>query len=195
MQPASAVSPTFSEDSIAFFEDMINSRSCSESEFQRFFASHPEFLAGIDYRQAHPQLVLFSEDGRDMIPDFILEPLQSRFCDLLELKLPYEELVTRLRRGSRARFRSMVTEAVAQLSEYSRFFESAKNREVFQASYGIHAYNPRMILVIGRRHHFESDMQRQELKDLLPSRLDLWTYDDLLARARVYRPRLGSLKG
>ncbi len=44
-----------------------------------------------------------------------------------------------------------------------------------------------MILVIGRKHHFKNDFERQKLKTLLPKDLELWTYDDLLSRAQLYR--------
>jgi hypothetical protein len=186
LQPASAISRSLSEGAILQFEDMINSASCSESDFQKFFLENPELLAGIDYAQIHPQPVLFSDEGPDLVPDFMLEPIDSKYCDLLELKLPYEELVRRLRNGTRSRFRSVVSEAVAQLSEYRRYFESMRHRQMFYATYGLRAYYPKMILVIGRRNHFKSDIARQELRALLPKDLELWTYDDLLSRARRY---------
>lgn len=179
--------PSFTDDAIAKLEDMINSATCSESDFQRFFSMHPDFLAGIDYKQIHPQLVLYNEDSSNLIPDFMLEPLSSEFCDILELKLPYEQLVTRLRNQSRSRFRALINEAVAQLSEYRRWFDCKRNRADFHARYGLKAYYPKMILVIGRRNHFKSDVLRQELKTLLPKDLELWTYDDLLYRARKYK--------
>lgn len=189
-QPVTSLSSGLTEDHFVQLEDMINSASCSELEFQRFFGEHPELLAGIDYRQIHPQLVLVGEEGPSLIPDFILEPIDSTFCDLLELKLPYESLVVRLQNGSRTRFRSTVNEAVSQMNEYRRYFESSRNRECFHSRYGLKAYNPKMILVIGRRHHFKSDIQRRELCALLPRDFDLWTYDDVLARAQRYRALL-----
>jgi hypothetical protein len=186
LQPVNTVSPDLTEETLLEFEDMINSRACDESQFQNFFTQYPEFLAGIDYKQVHPQLVLFSEDTRNMVPDFILEPLDSRFCDLLELKRPYEELVTHLRNGSRRHFRAVVSEALAQLEEYKRYFDSPRNRQAFHQRYGLQAYNPKTILVIGRRHHFKGDIHRQELKTLLPKDMELLTYDDVLQRARRY---------
>jgi hypothetical protein len=180
----------FPETALAQLEDMMNSRTCSEAEFQKFFETFPQLLAGLDYRQVHPQLVLFNEDGTSSVPDFILEPLDSSFCDLLELKLPYEDLVTRLRNGSRARFRAIVNEAVAQLNGYRQFFESYRNRQAFLERYGLEAYSPKMILVIGRRHHFKDDLQRRELNAFLPRDLHLWTYDDIVTKARHYQKYL-----
>src|SRR5258706_190110 len=103
---------------------MMNSESCTELDFQRFFIKNPIFLAGLDYKQIHPQVVLFNRDGPNLIPDFLLEPMDTRFCDLLELKLPYGDLVRRLQSGSRSRFRSTVAEALAQLTEYRKYFDS-----------------------------------------------------------------------
>ena len=117
----------------------------------------------------------------------MLEPISSQFCDLLEIKLPYQSLVTRLRNKSRVHFRALVNEAISQITEYRRYFESDRKRRAFHARYGLEAYNPKMILVIGRKHHFRDDLERRQLQALLPKDLELFTYDDLLSRARTYR--------
>jgi len=98
-----------------------------------------------------------------------------------------ETLVTRLHNESRVRFKASINEAIAQLNEYRRYFESKENRKSFHKKYGLEAYNPKMILVVGRSHHFRSDLQRRELQSLLPKDLEIWTYDDLLSRAKMYR--------
>jgi len=171
---------------------MINCQRCSEGDFQRFFERFPEFLAGLDYRCVHPQLALTNVDGPDYIPDFMLEPMASEFCDILELKLPYSQLTTRLRNQSRSRFRALITEAVGQLTEYRRYFDTRDNRLAFHSRYGLQAYYPRMILVVGRRHDFKSDVERQELRSVLPKDLDVWTYDDLIGRAKKYQDCLAA---
>lgn len=185
-QPRSSF-PPFKDDVIALFEDMLNAQTCSENDFQQFFSKHPYFLEGLDYKQIHPQLALYNENGSKLVPDFMLEPMSSDFCDLLELKLPYEHLVRRLRNQNRVRFRSLINEAVSQLNEYRRYFESKQNREEFHKQYGLSAYRPKMILVIGRRNHFRSDVERLDLRELLPKDLEIWTYDDLLNRALKYQ--------
>lgn len=185
-QPLSGVG-YYAANATLELEDMINSSRVSEADFQKFFEHHPEFLTGLDYSQVHPQLVLFNESGSARIPDFMLEPLSSEFCDLLELKLPYEDMVRRLRKSRRARFKDFVDDSIAQLLEYRRYFEDLANRRAFHQRYGLQAYHPTMILVCGRRHHFKSDLERRELRALLPADLALWTYDDLLDRARNYQ--------
>ena len=139
-------------------------------------------------------MVLASDENDNLIPDFFLEPLDSSFCDIVELKLPYTEMVRRLRSGKRVRFKAFVNEAIAQLNEYQRFFDNIQNRNHFHASYGLTAYRPRMILVIGRTHHFKSDIERHELKTLLPRDLELWTYDDLLSKARLYTESVSAVR-
>jgi len=93
-QPLSAILPGYKDDTIYQLEEMINSKSASEGDFQSFFKVNQELLSGIDYKTIHPQLVLYSDESPDLIPDFMLEPMSSKFCDLLELKLPYQSLVS-----------------------------------------------------------------------------------------------------
>ncbi len=185
-QPVNTLHTSIHKGSIEQLEDMINSNKCSESEFQKFFEQHPDFLLGFDYRRAHPQLILASDENMNLIPDFFLEPLESGFCDILELKLPYSELTRQLQSGHRVRFRAFVNEALAQLTEYQRHFDDRSNRKNFHLKYGLEAYKPKLILVIGRSYHFRSDLERQELKRLLPANLDMWTYDDLLLKAKRF---------
>jgi hypothetical protein len=189
-QPLWSVDASFSTGVLEEFEDLLNTLSASEAEFQSFFEKHPEFLKGLDYRYIHPQMILSRDTGPEFRPDFILEPMASSFCDILDIKLPYEALVVRLRQFTRVRFRAAINEYVAQLTEYKRYFEDRMNREAFYRKYNLHCYRPKCILVVGRRHHFRSDLERQEMKDVLPAGLEIWTYDDILARAKSYRELL-----
>lgn len=186
LQPVRSLQTSITEESIEEFERLVNSDKFPESAFQRFFEVHPDFLLGHSYQTVHPQLVLSALENRELIPDFFLEPLESRFCDLLELKVPYQKLVTRLSNRRRARFRAFVNEAAAQLKEYQKFFDERGQRARFYKKYGLEAYKPKMFLVAGRTHHFESDVERKELSQMLPRDLELWTYDDLLLRAKRY---------
>ena len=186
-QPPTSLSITFTADSVAQLEDLMNSSAATEPDFQKFFECNPEFLLGIDYAHIHPQLILHQDHGPAYRPDFFLEPLSSAFCDVMDIKTPYEELVIRLRETRRKRFRAAVNEYIAQLAEYRRYFDDAQNQLDFHSRYGLKCYQPKVILLIGRKHHFRSDLERQELKALLPRDLELWTYDDILARASAYR--------
>jgi len=106
----------FWKQQIEEFEELLNDPNVRESQFQRFFESYPHFLMGLDYKSVMPHPVLQRDDEGPLIPDFFLQPLDSDFCDILDLKLPSKKLIV----GSkdRKRFGHSVQDAIAQLREY-----------------------------------------------------------------------------
>lgn len=88
-------------------------------------------------------------------------------------------------------FRSCVNAAIAQLVDYAKYFDDKANREAFRSRYGLDVYEPRLVVVIGRAHHFLDDVNRRELAQLLPNRASVWTYDDLVNRAKAYHELAG----
>ncbi len=74
-------------------------------------------------------------------------------------------------------------EACAQLREYSAYFEDKANRDLIQREYGLLAYKPKMIVIIGRRGNVDPIIRRRIESDL--PQLTLRTYDDVLARAKA----------
>jgi hypothetical protein len=71
------------------FEALINDPRVREEDCQAFFERNPDFILNDDYKQAHPHLALATSHGEELIPDFVLEPIdQTALCDRLELKLP-----------------------------------------------------------------------------------------------------------
>ena len=176
--------PHFSADAIGSLEDLIN-RNALERDFQRFFEEYPQFLIALgDYRAVHPQVVLHEDDGAKLIPDFFLERLDSDFCDICDLKRVDAELVRRQPR--RVRFRDTVREVLAQLENYRDWFEDHHHREEFHTRYGLHAYRPRVVAVIGRRTSFFDDVERLKLESELPAWAQIKTYDDVVAKARMW---------
>lgn len=183
-------STRFTTDAILYLEDLINS-GAKEGEFQRFFEQHPEFLLACgDYVRLHPQIVLTKDDGQRLIPDFFLEKLNSTFCDVCDLKRPTAELVRHQK--NRGRFRDALMEAVAQLTHYRDWFEERDYREAFHRRYGLQAYRPRVIVVIGRRQSFYDEVERIALESQLPSWVTLKTYDDVVERARQWKELLAA---
>jgi hypothetical protein len=177
------------EIAIEELESLMNSPRAKESDFQQFFERNPEFILNNEYRHAHSQVVLSRERGKDLRPDFLLEPIdQASLCDLLELKLPASQVF--VLQKNRPRFSSAVYEARAQLLEYSRFFDEERNRQRFQSAYpGLMVYKPRMIVVIGRTSGTNAIVQRQ-VQTAEPD-LILKTYDEVLLRMkwRIERAR------
>lgn len=164
------------------FEDLLNSKKATENDLQRFFEKNPFLLLGLDFSKAHPQPILYKDDGSKLVPDFFLEKMSSRWHTILDLKLPYNEMV--IRRKNRTYFRNHVQNAIAQLHYYRDWFESKNNRKKFAEIYGISVFRPKMVIVIGRNHHFINDVERINLLERLPQNLELWTYDEILNRAR-----------
>jgi cold shock CspA family protein len=164
-------------------ESLLNQNKISEVVFQDFFERHPEFLLTEEHRAAHPHLVLESDrhKGR-LIPDFILEPLkQGALSDILEVKLPSAALY--VRKTNRARFSAAVSEACAQLREYSAFFDRGENRDKIASRYGLQLYRPSLFLIIGRTTGICPILERRIQSDIgLP--LHLRTYDDVMLRMR-----------
>lgn len=179
-------------DVIEKFEDLINRERARESDFQRFFEEHPSFILGDEHRRARSHLVLEAEGGA-LIPDFVLEPIECNgLADLLELKLPSARVL--VYKKARLRHSAEVMEACAQLREYSAFFEDPKNREYVRSRYGLHAYRPRLYVIMGRQPKVDA-IEFRRVSDDLPARITLRTYDELLARMRSRLARLKGLEG
>jgi len=137
------------------------------------------------YQNIHPQLVLHTDEGQRLIPDFFLERIDSDLSDICDLKRPTAELVRKQRH--RTRFRDAVMEGVAQLDHYRNWFEDRANRESFKERHGFTSYRPRVVLIIGRRHSYYDDIERLQLESNLPTWVRLTTYDDVLIRVRQWQ--------
>lgn len=174
----------FTSDAISHLEQLINT-AAPEAQFQKFFEEHPEFLLALgDYVRLHPQVVLTEDTGSSLIPDFFLEKINSTFCDICDLKRPTAELVRNQR--NRRRFRDAVMEAVAQLTYYRDWFDDREHRQSFLQRYGLQAYRPKVVIVIGRRHSFYDEVERIHLESQLPNWVLLKTYDDVANAAKKW---------
>lgn len=162
-------------------EYLMNNTKSTEASFQDFFERNPQLITNDEYQNAHAHITLSKDDG-NLIPDFLLEPVaQNSLCDVLELKLPTESIY--VLQKNRFRFSSAVMEACAQLRTYSNFFDDKNNRERIHQKYGLLAYKPRMIVIIGRQGKLDP-ISKQEIHSDLPH-LVLRTYDEILSRAKT----------
>jgi len=180
----------FSEKVIGQLEEMMNSQVCSEQDFQKYFELHPQLLTGLNFSKAHPQPILFKDDGSKLIPDFFLEKIDSGWDAILDLKKPYDSMV--IRRNNRVYFKQWVQEAIAQLQYYREWFDSSNNRGQFEETLKIKSkvFRPKMIIVAGRSYHFLDDVERMRLLSNQQSEIDIWTYDDLLKKGKRYKSLL-----
>jgi hypothetical protein len=184
-------SPRLPEDTLRELEHLM-ARDAREAAFQAFFEKHPEILiagTGARYKSVHCQLVLTPEDGSNsLIPDFFLERLDIGMLDILDLKRA--NVALRRRVTNRNRFRDAVMDVVSQLERYRNFFEDRGNRQRFKSAYGLEAYRPRVIAIMGRDADYYQDIERVRLEGLLPSHFELLTYDEIMRRVRNLRSLL-----
>jgi len=168
-------------------ESLINDPSAKEKDFQIFFERYPNFILSDHYRAAHPHIVLTNTIGKSLIPDFVLEPFdKGSLCDLLELKLPQSKFI--ILKSNRLRFSAAVMEACAQLREYSIFFDEEKNRKAVFEKYGLKAWRPKMLLIIGRKGRIDP-FSRRKIEIDHPN-LNLTTYDDIIEKMRLRLERM-----
>lgn len=167
------------------FENMLARRTVSENELQKFLESHPTIFQALGYSNIYPRLVLEREDGRRLIPDFMLEPVHDEWWDILDIKTPRKPVIVGT--ADRRRFSSAVCELVAQLREYGAAFEDRKLARAVEEKYGVKCYRPKLIGVIGRDNLHEAD--KLELRRLMTSYQDIriLTFGQLL---RVAKSRL-----
>ena len=164
------------------FESLINDPKVKEQDCQSFFERNPDFILNDEYRQAHAHLSLGNNEGEQLIPDFVLEPInQNALCDLMELKLPTAQAF--VLKKSRMRFSAAVLEACAQLRVYNRYFDEEHNRKNFEDAYpGLRAFKPKMFVIIGLQGNVDP-FARRDMQNDLPN-LVLHTYDEVLARMK-----------
>ena len=174
---------TYWNEQLELFENLLNDSNVKEKDFQSFFEKHPNFLKGIDYKSVIPHPILERDNDGDLIPDFFLQPLNSELADIWDLKLPKVELI--VGRKDRQRFSQSVYETTAQLREYRDYFENKKYRELIKKKYGITAYKPNVVAVIGRSPADVDEIKFRQISDSLPSYFKIITYDDLHEKMKI----------
>lgn len=176
VRPAPLVSPT----SLRLFEEILSDQWVREGSIRNFLCSHPELLEALGYQSIHPHICLTSDDPqaeRGLVPNFLLRLPGLGGFDMLDLTLPRLPILVR---DPRARVSAHILRAVAQLREYAKFFDVPQNRRTFVAKYGLEAFRPRLIMLIGRDAQFYTRDERLEIEEQMKD-VRLLTYDDLIA--------------
>jgi hypothetical protein len=169
------------QTAIEELEYLLNQGTTKEATLQDFFERNPVLLLDYEYKKAHPHIELIRDEGT-LIPDFMLEPVsQEALCDILDLKLPSAKVY--ITPKNRERYSAAIFEACAQLREYSAYFEQGRNRDLLYQTYGLKAYKPKMIVIIGRRCNIDPILARRIGGDT--PQLVLQTYDDIIDRAKA----------
>jgi Shedu protein SduA, C-terminal len=165
----------------AELEDLINEPGVTEAQLQEFFEAHPHLLAGADYERLEAHPILERTDAGPLIPDFMLEPKSGGLADVLDLKKRTAKVIVAKR--NRLHQAAALTEAIAQVREYRAWFEDPTHRAVFRQRYGLSAYRPSTIVVIGRDASADP-YELRRLWDELPAHVRVLTYDEVLRRIR-----------
>jgi len=165
------------------FETLINSPNTREVEIQIFLEAHPAFLSlgAIKGGEVISQVILQTKDTPALIPDFLINPGTNEPWAIVELKRPSVKLT--LGQRGRRRLSSQIFEAIAQLRNYSEFFESPDNREEFKRKYGMDIYKPRLVVVLGRDYGELTRNETIKLRSQFPD-VEILTYGDLLQRLK-----------
>ena len=165
---------------IAELETMLTTHA-SESAIERLLRSNPLFLRGLNYRKVYAQVVLPLGGGKSLRPDLIAEPIDSTWCDVIDLKLPKPRLL--VGRDNRRSLASALHEVAAQLREYEAYFDDRKAAKLVEQRYGFRCYKPRLIAIVGRDPTDFTDEQVRRAMTAYP-RLEIVTYDQLVRAAR-----------
>jgi len=172
------------DDPIEELEDLMNSVSAKEAEFQLFFERNPKFLLGTDYRKLVSQPMLVREDEENLIPDFIMIPQNFAKPQVLDLKL--SDINIARHTANRQGFLQSVMSARDQLLEYRNYFSSKSTAEEAKKRFGCDIYLPKICVVIGRDTSFADEYERRKIESRV-SDIDVFTYDDILNRAKQCR--------
>lgn len=170
----------FTSDEIEELEELMNSTTAKERDYQAFFERHPHFLRKWDYREVHPQVHLAREGEGPLVPDFILTDRELQKAAVIELKLPRPRIVRR--QENRDRFAAALTEARAQLLRYRDWFEIPEQRAQLKQSVGMEIYRPQLAVIIGRSSEFFDEVDRARLSSDNPD-IEVVTYDDIVTFA------------
>lgn len=163
------------------FEYLISKSKVKENEIQLFLEKHPNIIKSMGYSNIYPQLVLERDDGTSLRPDFIIEPIGQKWFDILEIKTPNANLV--VGRRDRKTFSSAVNELIAQLREYSAYFESEKLCKKIEERFGIKCYKPKLTGIIGLNPSTQDERQLRRLMTAYTD-IDILTFDHLLDIAK-----------
>lgn len=139
----------------------LSEQNITERILDKYIVQHSEMFANsMNYKRALPQIELKlikrnDDDYRISIPDYLMESKDETY-HIVDLKKGF--LGRKLVKGKigRERFIDYVTELVAQLINYERYFEESENRDYTKSNYGIEVNNEiKLIGVVGGFHEYD----------------------------------------
>lgn len=170
------------QKAIQEFEYLLNSKKTKESDFQRFFSLHPEFLYQNSYIEhwSEPHLTDKST-GKLLKPDFILKstflPDRPWSWQIVDLKKPNVPLISNSK--FHATLSHHVHKVVSQLRNYSEYFENPSNLDEINQKFGHQVRKPKLVAVIGRLPKYDQLQSYAKLTSQLFD-VSIITYDEIL---------------
>jgi acyl carrier protein len=163
-------------------EDIVNDINSKEADLQKFFEAYPELLAGNDYDIIIPQAVIVNDRSISWKSDFVLTPKnQYEFAKILELKIPDIQITKRPHSGH-VTFSAKMWNAIQQVRDYSRAFDSNSVREKFKKTYDVDIFKPDLHLIAGRKWDVKLMDSLRELQRETPVKIEDW--DSVISRLR-----------
>lgn len=163
--------------SLLRLQALLNKPRLKEREIENLLISNPLLLGSLGYADLYHQVVLPRTGAADLRPDIIAEPVGAEWAEILELKLPSEPIL--VGRPDRAQLAAGLAQAVAQLREYSAYFDDRKAAETIEARIGLRCYKPKLTVIIGRDPRQFTPEQRRRALTAYPD-LRVVTYDELI---------------
>lgn len=172
---------TFSKELLS-----LTDQGVKEQILDKFLQKHKEFFVeALGYKDGLSQKRLkwieksHADDPDESIPDYLMLR-EDGYYDILDLKtsaLNYESLVVGGKK--RTRFNAYVSDLIAQLVVYERYFESNLNSQWAKEEYGIEVNNPRLVGIVGNYDNFEKEEISLALRQYKDSIIIL-SYADLI---------------
>jgi len=157
---------------IGEFKKMIDSEDIDERKLQEFLKKEP-WMFGTDYTNIIKSERTLTITSRN---DFLIKRFDGYF-DILELKSPKHELFTgSTRRALSNHLKNAISQVIKYLAQARTYYLSIKEQT------GLDVYFLKGIIVMGRRK--EKDKQLLRIHNEYLSNIEIWTYDDLLDKAK-----------
>lgn len=164
------------------FIELVGNQETSEPNITSFLEKDEnKFILSMAFlaKEIHPQLTCeWQSETRNAIkPDFfIVQP--NGYANIVEFKLPYLKSNSVTGRENRETFSAEINSYISQTRVYKTYFDDPNNRKWIEDRYGFKVFNPRRILVIGRRWDFKNDDWREIIADYKD--IEIMTYEDLV---------------
>jgi hypothetical protein len=164
----------------AYEREVLSNPRATEHDASRFFANYPKFLfLGKGSRVRREVVFLDATSGRRSRVDFFRQNYGEAYWDIIELKSPGVESVTRPD-GDHPRPSGAVYDALNQAEDYRSALDADPQARAKLLEQGINVYHPQILVVVGRTpDNIEPEVMRDLFDRTRRGPTEFRTYDDL----------------